>query len=54
MKSVKGIRREGLYFPMDSLLHAAFPVSLSKTESMNGTSVTPPHPLLLLSCMKLT
>jgi hypothetical protein len=53
-KYKKGIQRERLYFSMDSLLRAAFPVGLSKTESTNGTSVTPLHPLLLLSCMKLT
>jgi hypothetical protein len=43
-----------LYFPMDSLLCAAFLVGLSKTILMNDTNVTPLNSLLLLSCMKLT
>jgi phage terminase large subunit-like protein len=54
MRSVKGIWRGRLYFPMDSLPHAAFLVGLSKTESTNGTSVIPLNPLPLLLCMKLT
>jgi hypothetical protein len=36
MRSVKGIQRERLYFPMDSLPCAAFPGSLSITVSTNG------------------
>jgi hypothetical protein len=48
MRSVKGIWRERSYFPMDSIPHAAFLVSLSKTASTNGISVTPLNPLLLL------
>jgi hypothetical protein len=36
MRNVKGIQRERLYFPMDSLPHAAFPGGLSMTISMNG------------------
>jgi hypothetical protein len=38
MRRIKGIWRERLYFPMDSLPCTAFLVSLSKTISMNGTS----------------
>jgi hypothetical protein len=53
-KSVKGIRRERLYFPMDNIPHAAFPVSLSKTVSTNGISIILLNPHLLHSCMKLT
>jgi hypothetical protein len=48
MRSVKGIWRGRLYFPMDSLLHAAFLVSLSKTVLMNGISVTLLNPLALM------
>jgi hypothetical protein len=49
MRSVKGIRRERLYFPMYSLPYAAFLVSLSKTISTKGTSIIPLNPLPLLS-----
>jgi hypothetical protein len=39
MRSVKGTQRERSFFPMDNIPHAAFPVSSSRTISMNGISV---------------
>jgi hypothetical protein len=47
-------KRNILYFPMDNLHHTAFPVSLSKTVSMNGISIILLNPHPLLWCMKLT
>jgi hypothetical protein len=40
-RSVKGIWRERLFFPMDSIPREAYPVGSSRTVLTNGISVTP-------------